>query len=96
MKAYQFRTLCLAACVFAGAGVALGQDTQPQPQADDEPVRVGEGVTTVQPVAIPYMPTPAAADTAAGKAEALGRQIAQIVATDLGNSGNFTPIGPGR
>lgn len=94
MKATTLRTLCLAACVFAGAGAALAQDTQPQPQADDEPVRVGEGVTTVQPIAIPYMPTPAAADTAAGNTEALGRQVAQIVATDLGNSGNFTPIGP--
>ena len=94
MKAYDFRTLCLAACFLGSAGVAFAQDSQPQPQSDDEPVRVGEGVTTVQPIAIPYMPTPAAADTAAGNTEALGRQIAQIVATDLGNSGNFTPIGP--
>ena len=95
MKAYDLRILCLAASFFAGAGAAFAQDSQPQPQSDDEPVRVGEGVTTVQPIAIPYMPTPAAADTAAGNTEALGRQIAQIVATDLGNSGNFTPIGPG-
>ncbi len=94
MKAYSLRALFLAACAFAGAGAAFAQDTQPQPQADDEPVRVGEGVVTVQPIAVPYMPTPAAADTAAGNTEALGRQIAQIVATDLGNSGLFNPIGP--
>src|SRR5690348_14884935 len=74
---------------------ALAQDTQPQPQSDDEPVQVGEGVVTVQPIAVPYMPTPAAAETQAGSTEALGRQIAQIVATDLGNSGLFNPIGPG-
>ena len=62
MKAFNFRTLLLAACVLAGAGAALAQDTQPQPQDDDEPVRVGEGVVTVQPIAVPYMPTPSAAE----------------------------------
>jgi TolB protein len=92
MKALELRTLLLAACLSAAAGPALAQETQPP--ADDEPVRVGEGVTAAQPIAVPYMPTPAAADTAAGGTEALGRQIAQIVATDLGNSGLFTPIGP--
>ncbi|HYD12556.1 MAG TPA: Tol-Pal system beta propeller repeat protein TolB [Allosphingosinicella sp.] len=94
MKAFHFRTLLLAACALTGAGAALAQDTPPQPQDDDEPVRVGEGVVTVQPIAVPYMPTPSAADTAAGNTEALGRQIAQIVATDLSNSGLFNAIGP--
>jgi TolB protein len=94
MKAFNFRTLIIAASALACAGAAIAQDTQPQAQDDDEPVRVGEGVVTVQPIAVPYMPTPSAADTAAGNTEALGRQIAQIVATDLGNSGLFTPIGP--
>src|ERR1043165_8448140 len=95
MKATHFRTLLLSACMLAWAGAALAQDAQPQPQEDDEPVRVGEGVVTVQPIAVPYMPTPAASDTAAGNTEALGRHVAQIVATDLGNSGLFNPIGPG-
>ena len=94
MKVLFLRSLLFAACAVAGTGAVLAQDTPPQPQADDEPVRVGEGVVTVQPIAVPYMPTPAAADTAAGNTEALGRQIAQIVATDLGNSGLFNPIGP--
>ncbi len=88
------RKLLLATLILAGATAASGQDAQPQPQDDDEPVRVGEGVVTVQPIAVPYMPTPSAADTAAGNTDALGRQIAQIVATDLSNSGLFNAIGP--
>ena len=92
MKALQFRHMLLAAVAFAAAPV-VAQETQPQPD-EDEPIRVGEGVVTVLPIAVPYMPTPAAADTPAGNTEALGRQVAQIVVTDLGNSGLFTPIGP--
>jgi TolB protein len=94
MKLPFSRTLFVAACLLAGSAQAQEPAPQPQPQSDDEPVQVGQGVVTVQPIAVPYMPTPAAADTAAGNTEALGRQIAQIVATDLGNSGLFTPIGP--
>ena len=37
------------------------------------------------------MPTPRGASTAAGETGALGRQVAEIVATDLRNSGLFTP-----
>src|SRR3978361_1509854 len=40
------------------------------------------------------MPTPQAADTAAGNSATLGHQVAEIVATDLRNSELFTPIGP--
>ena len=94
MTVLSLRKLLLAMAALAVGPAASAQDTQSQPQDDDEPVRVGEGVITVQPIAVPFMPTPAAADTAAGNTEALGRQIAQIVATDLGNSGLFTPIGP--
>src|SRR5436190_20142846 len=83
---------------FLGAGLlalpALAQNDQPQPTGHEIELDVGRGVVTAQPIAIPYMPTPAAAETQAGNTEALGRQVAQIVATDLGNSGNFTPIGP--
>ena len=69
-----------------------GQAAQP---AEDEPIRVGEGVTQAIPIAVPYMPTPAAAETPAGNTQALGRQVADIVAADLRYSGLFTPIGPG-
>ena len=66
------------------------------PGQDDEPVRVGEGVTSQISIAVPAMPTPSAANTAAGNTEALGRQVAEIVAADLRNSELFAPIGPGR
>ena len=46
------------------------------------------------PIAIPAMPTPAPAATAAGNTTALGRQVAEIVSNNLRNSGLFAPIGP--
>jgi TolB protein len=48
------------------------------------------------PIAIPAMPTNAPVDTPAGSTEALGRQMAEIVANDLRNSGLFTPLSPGQ
>ncbi|HEX8468893.1 MAG TPA: Tol-Pal system beta propeller repeat protein TolB [Allosphingosinicella sp.] len=45
-------------------------------------------------IAIPVMPTPEAADTPAGSTEALGRQVAEVVAADLRGSGLFRPVGP--
>ena len=79
--------------VLAGSP-AWAQNAADQPVEEDEPIRVGEGVVRVLPVAVPYMPTPQAVDTPAGNTQNLGRQVAEIVATDLRNSGLFTPIGP--
>jgi TolB protein len=46
-------------------------------------------------IAVPVMPTPQSAETPAGTTEALGRQIAEVVAADLRGSGLFRPVGPG-
>ena len=46
-------------------------------------------------IAVPVMPTPQTADTPAGSTEALGRQVAEVVAADLRGSGLFRPVGPG-
>ena len=46
-------------------------------------------------IAVPAMPTPQPAQTAAGPTDALGRQVAEIVAADLRGSGLFRPVGPG-
>ncbi|HEX8623828.1 MAG TPA: Tol-Pal system beta propeller repeat protein TolB [Allosphingosinicella sp.] len=46
-------------------------------------------------IAIPVMPTPQSTDTPAGSTEALGRQVAEVVAADLRGSGLFRPVGPG-
>ncbi len=52
------------------------------------------GVNDPAPIAIPAMPTPNAQGTAAGSTDALGRQVAEIVANNLRNSGLFKPVGP--
>ena len=80
-------------------GAAVSQTPQPPSESADDSgqlvVDVTGGQRAALPIAVPYMPTPQASDTAAGNTGALGRQVADIVATDLRNSGLFTPIGPG-
>jgi len=46
-------------------------------------------------IAIPALATPAATPTPAGSTDALGRQIAEVIAADLRGSGLFRPVGPG-
>jgi TolB protein len=46
-------------------------------------------------IAVPHMPTPETVSTPAGTTEALGRQVAEVVAGDLSRSGLFQPVGPG-
>lgn len=45
-------------------------------------------------IAVPAMPTPAEASTPAGSTASLGRQIAEVIASDLRGSGLFKPAGP--
>lgn len=45
-------------------------------------------------IAVPAMPTPQATATPAGSTEALGRQVAEVIASDLRGSGLFKPTGP--
>jgi TolB protein len=99
---YRLLTLFAAAALMAGSA-ALAQTPPPPapgPAAAQGPdgglleVDVVGGITAPMPIAVPYMPTPASATTAAGETGALGRQVAQIVANDLRNSGLFTPQGP--
>ena len=54
-------------------------------------VSVTGGISAPMPIAIPAMPTAAVVDTPAGSTDALGRQLAGIVAADLRSSGLFTP-----
>jgi TolB protein len=91
-----FRIIAAAWSLAIGAAaVAQTPPAEPQGQdADQLVVDVTGGRRTALPIAIPHMPTPDAADTAAGNTVALGRQVAEIVASDLRDSGLFTPIGP--
>ena len=45
-------------------------------------------------IAVPPMPTPQSTPTPAGSTDTLGRQIAEVIASDLKNSGLFKPAGP--
>jgi TolB protein len=96
------RIAILIAAAWSLAAPAFAQ-TPPPPPAEGQDgkddgqlvVDVTGGQRAALPIAVPYMPTPQAADTAAGNTGALGRQVAEIVSADLSNSGLFTPIGPG-
>ena len=57
-------------------------------------VDVTDETTAELVIAVPVMPTPQAASTAAGTTDALGHQVAEVVAADLRGSGLFKPLGP--
>lgn len=57
-------------------------------------VDVTGGMQSALVIAVPVMPTPAVASTAAGSTDTLGRQVAEVVASDLRGSGLFKPQGP--
>ncbi|HEX7852964.1 MAG TPA: Tol-Pal system beta propeller repeat protein TolB [Sphingobium sp.] len=46
-------------------------------------------------IAVPPMPTQQDVDTPAGSTASLGQRIAEVIASDLSNSGLFKPTGPG-
>ncbi len=58
-------------------------------------VDITGGIASPMPIAIPVMPTPATAATAAGDTAGLGAQVAQVVTNDLKNSGLFNPLPAG-
>ena len=76
-----------------GAAVPL---PQAPPQEGGLVVDVTGGVAAPMPIAIPVMPTAAVQQTPAGSTDALGRQLAGIITSDLRNSGLFTPLDAGR
>lgn len=59
-------------------------------------VDIEGGISAPLPLAVPAMPTPQIASTPAGSTDALGRQLAEVVANDLRNSGLFRPVGPAQ
>jgi TolB protein len=64
------------------------------PAAAQIKVDVTDESTNALVIAVPVMPTPEVTSTAAGSTDALGRQVAEVVAADLRGSGLFKPIGP--
>jgi len=81
------------------APVAAQQVTPPvvpAPAQEEEglSVDVTDTASADLTIMIPAMPTAQAVQTPAGNTEALGRQIAEVVAADLRNTGLFKPVGP--
>ncbi len=66
------------------------------PAAAQVRVDITGGIAQPMPIAIPAMPSPAAAATPAGDTEALGRRVAEVVTNDLKNSGLFNPVAAGQ
>ncbi len=57
-------------------------------------VDINAGIQQPLPIAVPTFATNAVAQTAAGSTDALGRQVAEVIANDLQSSGLFRPIDP--
>ncbi|WP_066588339.1 Tol-Pal system beta propeller repeat protein TolB [Sphingomonas pruni] len=75
----------------------------PAPQATPAPgqsgglvVDVEGGISAPMGIAIPALPTPEVASTAAGSTDQLGRQLADVITADLKNSGLFKPLPTGQ
>ena len=69
-------------------GSAVGLATIAWAQEAEPPEVVGGSVRSSQTIAVPAMPA------SQGASEALGRQIAEVIASDLRSTGAFTPLGP--
>ena len=68
--------------------------TTPAPPAEDEPELVEFDTAKVRRIAVPSFVAANPADTAAGNSSDLSRQIAEVIAANLRNSGLFEPQGP--
>ena len=84
--------------LFAPPALAQQPPAPSQPGQTPPPLEVSVtgGISAPMPIAIPVMPAQTVVDTPAGSTDALGRQLAEIVANDLRGSGLFTPLSPGQ
>ena len=55
-------------------------------------VDVEGGISAPMGIAIPALPTPEVASTAAGPTDQLGKQLSDVITADLKNSGLFKPL----
>jgi len=98
----RFSLLSLSIAVAAPAIAQTQRPPAPAPapaQADDDQTSLTIIDVTAESnedmsILIPAMPTSQAVQTPAGSTDALGRQIAEVIAADLRNTGLFKPTGP--
>jgi TolB protein len=91
---YRFIPAFVALTASAVAVAQPPAEATPPSEQEGLVVDVEGGQSDPMTIAVPAMPTPASASTPAGETGALGRQVAEIVAANLRNSGLFTPAGP--
>lgn len=89
-------TFFLGLFVLAANGSNAQPTTQTPAASDsDEPELIEVDVENrVRSIAVPALVAPSPADTAAGNSTALGRQIAEVISSDLRASGVFETQGP--
>lgn len=91
-----------AALVISAAVPAVAQvappvvQVPPQPAADSQlpVIDVTDESAQDMSILVPAMPTTQSVQTPAGDTATLGRQIAEVIAADLRNTGLFKPAGP--
>ncbi|WP_047099711.1 Tol-Pal system beta propeller repeat protein TolB [Sphingomonas sanxanigenens] len=90
----------LVTLLFGSAMPAFAQVAAPPPAPTQPVENTGRITADVNGddlvIAVPPLATPAVQQTAAGATDRLGHQIADVIATDLRNSGIFRPLGPGQ
>ena len=79
--------------LIVGSHSVMAQTPPPAPDTD-EPELVEFDTSKTRSIAVPALVAPAPADTPAGNSAALGRQIAEVISSDLRASGVFEAQGP--
>lgn len=87
------RKLLLSLIALCVPSLVLAQTTPAQP-AEEEPELVEFDTAKVRRIAVPSFVAANPADTPAGNSSNLSRQIAEVIAANLRNSGLFEPQGP--
>ncbi len=92
--------LLLAAALGAMPAAAMAQQLPPAPSTLPQQTTPRETVTGTignerSVIAVPALATPQSLPTAAGNTATLGRQIGEVISSDLERSGLYRPLGPG-
>jgi TolB protein len=91
----RYQAFGLILCLFASIGSVSAQTAATGANsAPDEPELVEFDTAKTRRIAVPALVAPSPTDTPAGNSANLGRQIAEVIASDLRGSGLFEPQGP--